>query len=244
MGSFTDANIRQDYTTNLYGVQSVVKEYRGYKDVTFCWFYAQARTPPRPYADLIKDYDPNDHHYAEGAIDELFTWDEANQLVGYLDREHGDAGTNTIKEVTLPLPNNSAGFDAVVAAGFEDGEGIYRLFGESVYSLPFEVEGYFDLTRSRGREVQAASDKVHQIEQEILRLEELMARRYWQAFRVVTLQIAEDGFTKTELIEQEIADHLQKVREAWARAEAAEYPISSHIAMNSPDLLAASDEVG
>ncbi len=96
---------------NLYRVLTVVREYHGCKDVTFVWFY-EAERPPRPYAELIENYQPDPKEggcwgnmsYAEDYIRELFSLDEARQLKDYLDREYGHEGTTTITEEHLPIP--------------------------------------------------------------------------------------------------------------------------------------------
>src|SRR5262245_12896768 len=106
----------------LYHVTTKVKEfeYDGhlYLDVTFQWFcHKRPDSLPRPYAELIKDYDPNDHHigYAEEAVDELFTADEAAQLKSYLDSNYD--GETTITECKLPLPKNVMGHGAIPVGG-------------------------------------------------------------------------------------------------------------------------------
>jgi hypothetical protein len=42
----------------LYSVRTTVKEYSGCKNVIFTWFRHAMPQGRRPYADLIKDYDP------------------------------------------------------------------------------------------------------------------------------------------------------------------------------------------
>ena len=68
---------------DLYSVTTVMKEYDGYKNASFHWFYCDARTIPRPYVDLIENYNGMNRlraAYAEGYIDESFTLDEAQAL--------------------------------------------------------------------------------------------------------------------------------------------------------------------
>src|SRR5262245_54534170 len=80
---------------DLYSVTTVMKEYDGYKNASFHWFYCDARTVPRPYADLIENYTGMNElraTYAQGYIDESFTLDEAQALKDYLDRTFGDKG--------------------------------------------------------------------------------------------------------------------------------------------------------
>jgi hypothetical protein len=128
----------------LYRVTTIVKEYDGCKNVAFAWFKSDLPAEPRrPYHELIADYDPSVRTigYAEDAIKELFTEDEAKQLVAYLDREHGDQET-TIEEQKLPIPNNCCGYSANAVGGGDD---FYTLDKRPDYSLPFKVWGYFDL---------------------------------------------------------------------------------------------------
>jgi hypothetical protein len=129
--------------TKLYHVVTGVDEYHGHKDVCFQWFFAGTRPSGLPYAELIEDYDPDDEniHYAEGAVDEMFTEDEAKQLKSYLDREHGGSRT-TIIEAEIPIPNHLMGHGAIPVGGPQD---FYQLHNEDRYDLPFEVMGYFDL---------------------------------------------------------------------------------------------------
>src|SRR5262249_34287861 len=90
----------------LYSVITTVKEYSGCKNVIFRFRHAMPQGQ-RPYADLIKDYEPRNRNafYVEAYIEELFTWDEARQLKAYLDQHHRDQGDTVIKEVTLPVEN-------------------------------------------------------------------------------------------------------------------------------------------
>jgi hypothetical protein len=125
----------------LYNVCTIVKEYSDCKNVTFQWFYSDTRPHPRPYAELIENYKPDDQ-YAEEHIDELFTEDEASQLKQYLDREHGHEGTTTITEEPLPVANNMMGYGARAVGGGDD---FYMLDKEPEYSLPFKAWAYFNL---------------------------------------------------------------------------------------------------
>jgi hypothetical protein len=128
----------------LYIVRTTAKEYDGCRDVVFQWFRHAMPQGQRPYADLIKNYEPGDRAaiYAEEFIEELFTWDEARQLKAYLDQHHGEQGDTVIKETTLPVENNMMGFLAHPVGG---GDSFYILCKEPEYALPFKVWGYFDL---------------------------------------------------------------------------------------------------
>jgi hypothetical protein len=93
----------------------------------------------RPYAELIKNYEPG-NLYAEEFVEELFTWDEAQQLVAYL-KDFPDS-TTVVEEYPLPIENNWIGFGARAVGGGDD---FYMLSEAPGYSLPFKVWGYFDL---------------------------------------------------------------------------------------------------
>jgi hypothetical protein len=126
----------------LFGVTTLVKEYGGCRDVTFHWFKEEPTPGARPYGQLIADYVPGDA-YAEGAIDEYFTEDEAKQLAAYLAGEvDGDEDKTTTKEISLPIPNNMAGYGAMAVG---DGDDFYMLSKSPDYPLPFSVSDYYNL---------------------------------------------------------------------------------------------------
>ena len=133
-------------TMKLFSVQSVVKSYRGCRNVHIAWFIERGESKPhRPYAELIKDYDPSSwecQQYTEGAIDDMFTEEEAVQLKEYLERANGDQATTTIHEVELPIEKLEMSPGAMPAGGGCD---FLMLFKRAGYPLPFEVWGYFDL---------------------------------------------------------------------------------------------------
>jgi hypothetical protein len=120
------------------------------------WFFRSLRelTAPPPDFDYLVaflrqrrtsyDYNPNEAMaaYSELAVDELFTFDEANALKQYLDRHHGDEDETSIEKAEIPLPNNVGGIGAIAVGGGDD---FYELHKERQYSLPFKVEGYFNL---------------------------------------------------------------------------------------------------
>jgi hypothetical protein len=113
----------------LYHVITVANECGGCRDVAFDWFRCE-RGAPRPYAEVIENYDPGDDMgFAEGAIDEMFTEAEAVALKAYLDREHGGAGVTTVKEAQLPLSPNTMGVGAIPVGGGD----FYRLDKEAAY---------------------------------------------------------------------------------------------------------------
>ncbi|GAI73382.1 unnamed protein product, partial [marine sediment metagenome] len=73
----------------VYQVTSIVKEWDNYKEVPFGWFLIDRKKPLIPYKEGIMNYVEGDL-YSESAIDELFTNQEAKQLVAYLEKEHKD----------------------------------------------------------------------------------------------------------------------------------------------------------
>jgi hypothetical protein len=127
----------------LYDVSTTVREFRGCKNVVFNWVRHAMPQGRRPYAALIKDYEPGPHAvYTELLIEELFTSDEARQLKDYLDRHHGREGKTVIKEQPLPVENNMMGYGALGVGGGDD---FYLLCEEPAYSLAFKVWGYYNL---------------------------------------------------------------------------------------------------
>jgi hypothetical protein len=94
---------------DLYYVHTIVKEYAGCKDIKFSWF--RTEKSDRPYGQLVKDYNPDEAMaaYSELAVDELFSFDEANALKRYLDRHHGAEDETTIVKAEIPLANNVGG---------------------------------------------------------------------------------------------------------------------------------------
>src|SRR5262249_42289532 len=101
----------------LYRVVSKVREYDGCKNVPFSWFLASKRSEQRAYAELIEGYDTAGEFccYAKCYIDELFTKNEAQQLIDYLDREHGGHCETRMHEEPLPIANDAMGIGAVPA---------------------------------------------------------------------------------------------------------------------------------
>jgi hypothetical protein len=142
----------------LYAVTTIVKTYRGFKNVPFRWFFDEPRLGDRPYRKLIADYDPDDdNEFSEGAIDELFDLGEAQALKAYLDQKYGDAGVTSIEEEELPLPNGYWGW-SMCMAGTLPFAGILELYyrpgcrcrkcwSNRQYPLPFKAAGYWDLER-------------------------------------------------------------------------------------------------
>jgi hypothetical protein len=144
----------------LYRVHTVVPEFEGCKDVHFHWFREGVVSPPRPYADLIENYDPQYEcaHYAEGCLDELFAEDEANQLKNYIEQEQRYVhctGITTLHEEELPISADSMGIGALPVGGGDDFLVVYERPG---YPLPFKSLAYYTLV---GCERLDGSDAYH-----------------------------------------------------------------------------------
>ena len=124
----------------LFQVTSVIKQYRGCKDVTFSWFRNEPATG-RPYRELVEDYQDGDS-YQESYIDEAFTREEACALQKYLEDYYGSDLRTTIEHVDLPARTNVAGITTIAVGGADD---FYMLDKAADYPLSFSVWGYFNL---------------------------------------------------------------------------------------------------
>ena len=126
----------------LFQVHSVAREYRGRRDVTFHWFITNRDGKPSvPYSEAITNYQAG-NLYAEGAIEEMFTREQADLLVAYLKNY---PSTEHVEPAGLPIPDNRAGYGAAAVGGPTD---FYMLADTEGYDLPFSVWGFFDLSRS------------------------------------------------------------------------------------------------
>lgn len=140
---------------NLFRVTTIVKEYSGHRNVKFELLVEKRKEPPVPYAKAIRDYDPHDDRarYAEAAVNERLTRDEADALKVYLDKYHGNDIVTAIKQYSeLQISMNTMGLSCIPTGGGPDH---YMLWKEPGYSLPFQAAGYFGLRwaeRIDGRE--------------------------------------------------------------------------------------------
>jgi hypothetical protein len=126
---------------DLYAVTTIAKKFGPCRNVTLQWFLCEP-TQSRPYAELIDGYDPGEYGvYTVGAIDELFSWDQALTLKDYLDRNFDNA-TTTFRKVALPFPSNRMGIGAMAVGGGND---FHMLDKHPSYTLPFKVWGYYSL---------------------------------------------------------------------------------------------------
>lgn len=132
----------------LFKASSIVNNFkhRGgiYTKVPFMWFVRNRDNPVIPYEKGISDYKKrsNEKHksYQEEALDELFTEEEVEALMGYLLKSY-DTDCH-IEEVNLPIDSNCGGWGVLAVGGETD---FYMLSKTDDYNLPFETWGYFDV---------------------------------------------------------------------------------------------------
>ncbi len=130
-------------TRQLFSITSTIPVFRDHSNVAIGWF-VRRRTQPvaRRYSNLIENYDalPTDARlYPEGAVDELFTRQEADALAAWL-REHRHDLSAKVDQVNLPIPANIIGLGAVPCGG-----GVDCLLLGTEEGCPLEVGGFFDL---------------------------------------------------------------------------------------------------
>ncbi len=130
----------------LYRVRSTKDEFKGHRDVEITWIAIRdiRDDPPLRYAHAIKglsaDVDATNMP-ARLAVDELFTWEEAEKWVDYL-HKHCDYQSTEIVPVSLPLDVNTRGLSHL-----RDGEGLLPPVKEEDYPFSFEVRGHYTLPR-------------------------------------------------------------------------------------------------
>jgi hypothetical protein len=128
------------------GSVTVADEFHGHKDVHLNWFVLWREAPPDlPYAELIEGYDTAALEDAygggpEACLQEHFTEDEANALADYL--EACGHGRPDITPAELPLAMNCMPVSAIPVGGPQE---FLMLHKRESYTLPFKVEGYYDL---------------------------------------------------------------------------------------------------
>lgn len=137
-------------TNELYEVVATVDEFphggRTYLNVELVFFVHDRGTeePPVPYEQAIEDYAQQragEARYAEGAILESFTLEEAVALQEWLAEHYGLQAD--IRRIALPIPANRAGVGAQDVGGAAD---FYVFSKHEEYSLPFEAWAYFDVS--------------------------------------------------------------------------------------------------
>jgi hypothetical protein len=138
----------------LFELHSVVDNLRGYKNVPISFFvhkrpqqlFGKDGSLGVEYRDVITDYDPTCDDtvvYAELALEELFTEEEARPFIEWA-RTHRDDTTAKMEEAKLPLENNIMGIGAVPVGGGTD---FLMISSVDDYDLPFEVWGFVDVRK-------------------------------------------------------------------------------------------------
>jgi hypothetical protein len=115
----------------------------GYHNVPIDWFAVRGFDelgPDLPWAAIIESYDPNDpyHWRTKDRVAEMFTEDEAEALVQYLERTDPD-GAPFVEPVKLPIPWS---MPTEEWAAVTDNRIIFPLDPDNGYSLSFPVKGY------------------------------------------------------------------------------------------------------
>jgi len=136
--------------TLLFNVTTTINEFRGCKDVCIQWFMVDRDVPVGPYAELIEDYEHLDteekgwglRQYAEDCVNELFTAEEADALLAYLDQHHPTDSTHYLSSAKLPIERGVVGVGALAVGGPTD---FLMLSERDSWNLAFEVWGYYDL---------------------------------------------------------------------------------------------------
>jgi hypothetical protein len=144
---------RASVIKELFYVTARITNLHGYKNVYVIWFVAERARPlfgpdgslGIPYERVITDYNATDEsrHYCEGAVEELFTDDEAKAFVEFL-RTHRDDAYRQIEIVphSLPIARNQMGHGPLAVGGKS---GFLRIGESDDYDLSFGVWGYYDL---------------------------------------------------------------------------------------------------
>jgi hypothetical protein len=100
-------------------------------------------------------YDPEtgkEDPYLAGAVDELFTHEEAQGLVDYIEVNRPELRNTRISEYgDMPIPHNHMGLDAIPLGGGVD-QLVPRWEEDWRYPLDFPVSGYVDMRRYEPRE--------------------------------------------------------------------------------------------
>ena len=136
--------------TKLFTIYSSIDNWwhRGqlYGDVSVMWHVGERQEPPIPYSQAIEGYEPGASmiYYTEDYIDGLFTEEEAALLGKYLS-EHHDTEIE-LEEVHLPVSDNRTGMWCLPIGSTQ---GMYQLYEEGGYDLPFRVGGWYDISNSR-----------------------------------------------------------------------------------------------
>jgi hypothetical protein len=129
----------------LFKLSTITPELHGYRGVHISWIvWSRDMRVKRPYSEMITNYNGNapDRFYPEGAINELFSGDEAAAWIAWV-QEH--RGSNvTIRDAVLPIPFNTMAMGDAPLGGEND---VLMMWEDPKYSLPFKVGGFYDLRR-------------------------------------------------------------------------------------------------
>src|SRR5687768_6596216 len=127
----------------LYRVQTRTDAIEGYDDVLITWAAEGRTSPVAPYADVIEGLGSSDHAdlFRRNAVDELFTFEEAEVWVAYLQRHYSNESSEVVEQ-PLPLPPN-----AVALSEMPVGSGVDQIMPvrEEDYPFSFHVYGCYDL---------------------------------------------------------------------------------------------------
>lgn len=129
--------------TKLYHAHSELDDFHGCDEVTICWLVDHRDEPVASYEELIagyKELDRTGRIYTEGALDELFTVEEVDELREYLLRVY--SLELHAKEAALPLPGICMGLGFIPVGG---GQHLLTLWQEDGYDLSVPIAGYFDV---------------------------------------------------------------------------------------------------
>jgi len=127
----------------LYRVQTRTDAIEGYDDVLITWAAEGRTSPVAPYADVIEGLGSGDHAdlFRRNAVDELFTFEEAQAWVAYLQRHYSNESSEVVEQ-PLPLPPN-----AVALSEMPVGSGVDQIMPvrEEDFPFSFHVYGCYDL---------------------------------------------------------------------------------------------------
>src|SRR3712207_6536639 len=98
----------------LYRVQTRTDAIEGYDDVLITWAAAGRIAPVAPYADVIEGLGHGEEvdMFRRNAVDELFTFEEAQEWVTYLQRHYSNESSEVVEQ-PLPLPGNAVALSDV-----------------------------------------------------------------------------------------------------------------------------------
>jgi hypothetical protein len=127
----------------LYRVQTRTDAIEGYDDVLITWVAAGREVPPAPYAEVTEGLDSGDEAdlFRRNAVEELFTFEEAEAWAAYLKRHYSNESVEVVEQ-PLPLPG-----DAIALSDMPVGSGVDQILAlrEEDYPFSFPVYGCYDL---------------------------------------------------------------------------------------------------